>query len=155
MLTFNIYTCSLLHAAPLFVLSAWCLTTRHLVTVNAALWGNKKKKIPCFHHFHMSKFQFIFLPHLIYFSFFFWFLKRTHQFHHMSKYLSQTASQSEQNTTLCPLSLYSYLEKQEKRKSNRGGIPLTTDRCNSCRSNVEKINNDIKLKVNMIWVTVQ
>lgn len=43
MVTFKLHTCILLQAAPLFVLSAWCLTTRHLVTLDDALWGNFKE----------------------------------------------------------------------------------------------------------------
>lgn len=42
-LFFFFFTCSLLHAAPLFVLSAWCLTTTHLLMLGASLWGNKEK----------------------------------------------------------------------------------------------------------------
>lgn len=36
----NIQTCSWLGAVPLLVLCMWCLTTRHLVTVHTALWGD-------------------------------------------------------------------------------------------------------------------
>lgn len=51
-------TCSLLHAAPLFVFSAGCLTTRHLVTLDEPLRGNRQvtltsQRLHCVRHFSL------------------------------------------------------------------------------------------------------